>query len=279
MVLITGNRLIGFVLYEYQCIFIGGVCVSSDLVKVENPAPVVSSQNLPVGVTNQAINDILVSPNIANMWGIPAAHIKHTQNAAAIVNTKHGLASGVPIICKDTECPYVATCRIDPQDRIRNTRCPMEIGALISRFEQLCHEFGIGETDYVDLGQIKELVDLEIMMLRCDNKMAIDASFIETSVKDIAKSGDIIYEDKISLATELKLTIIDKHSKILKDLNGTRSSKGHSLTTLDASLQAASLMERARELEIKLNDMSIEILDEEFYETEDAQYELVEEDE
>ena len=212
---------------------------------------------------NNAMNEL------QSMWGIPTQHIQNIQKEISIVNTKHGLLSGVPILCKGDDCPYINTCRIPQADRIVGNRCPQEIAALLVRFEQLCTEFEIHPDDSVDMGQIKELVDLEIMMLRCDNKMAFDANFIERSIKDIAKNGKVLYEDKISQAVELKLQLIEKHSKILKDLNGTRDSKKEQNITLDPSQEAANLIQKAKEIDAKLRAMPIEVLDSDFLEVTD----------
>lgn len=215
------------------------------------------------------VTDTIASTDIQAMWNIPSQQIVDAQRAAAIANTRHGLLSGIPIICKDLHCPFLQVCNVDPNNRMLGTRCPQEIGALLTRFEQLCTEFAITPNDYVDLGQIKELVDLEIMMLRCDNKMAMDASFIDKTVKDIAKNGTVLYEDQISKATELKLSLIEKHSKILKDLNGTRSSKKQVNSVIDPSQQAASLIAKAKELQLKIDSMQIEVIDGDFIEADE----------
>lgn len=231
-----------------------------------------------ITTTNGKVDTVVSVNNAMNelqsMWAIPNQHIQNVQREVSIVNTKHGLLSGVPIICKGDECPYINTCRIPQVDRIVGSRCPQEIAALLVRFEQLCSEFDIRPDDSVDMGQIKELVDLEIMMLRCDNKMAFDANFIERSVKDISRNGKVLYEDKISQAVELKLQLIDKHSKILKDLNGTRASKKEQNVALDPSQEAAMLIQKAKEIDAQLASMPIDVVDSDFLEVteEDMNY-------
>lgn len=212
---------------------------------------------------SSAMNDI------QSMWNLPQQHIQAINKSATLINSRHGLLSGVPIICKDTECPYHDTCMVDPANRIVGSRCPQEIGALLARFEALCEEFKITEEDAVDLGQVKELVDLEMMMLRCDNKMAKDASFIERTVKDVLKNGRVLYEDQISQAVQLKLQLIEKHSKILKDLNGTRSSKKERNVLLDPSQQAAILIQKAKEIDLTIANMPIEVQDADYVEVDD----------
>lgn len=220
------------------------------------------SKQVATTTINTAMSDI------QNMWKLPNQHLQAVQKVVAVRNTRHGLFSGVPIVCKGIDCAYVNTCMVDPADRIIGSRCPQEIASLLTRFEQLCNEFDISENDAVDMGQVKELVDLEIMMLRCDNKMAYSADIIQKSVKDIAKNGKVLYEYKIDPVAEFKLNLIEKHSKILKDLNGTRDSKKGGNAQLDPSQAAADLIRKAKEIEEKMGAMAIEVVDSSFTEVE-----------
>lgn len=222
-----------------------------------------SSKQVASNNINTAMNDL------QNMWKLPNSHIQAVQKVVAIRNTRHGLFSGVPIICKGLDCAYAATCMIDKADRIVGNRCPQEIAALLTRFEELCKEFDITEEDAVDMGQLKELVDLEIMMLRCDNKMADNSDILQKSIKDIAKNGRVLYEYKIDPVAEFKLNLIEKHSKILKDLNGTRDAKKGGGTTFDPSQTAAELIRKAKEIEEKMGAMAIEVVDSSFTEITD----------
>lgn len=225
----------------------------------------------PVSIQNTATTaiDQAALQEIQAMWKMPAQHVAGVTKTATIINSKHGMLSGVPIVCKGDQCPYKDTCMIDIADRIVGSRCPQEIGALLARFSNLCRELEVGQEDFVDLGQVKELVDIEIMIMRCDNKMAIDADFIEKSVKDIAKNGRVLYENKISQAVELKLSLIEKHSKLLKDLNASRSSKKESNLNLDPSQTAAQLIQKAKELDIMLKNAPIEVIEGEYVDVEE----------
>lgn len=234
---------------------------------MDTQQPAITVQLSSKQVASNNINTAMT--DIQNMWKLPNSHIQAVQKVVAIRNTRHGLFSGVPIICKGADCAYAATCMVDPADRVVGGRCPQEIAALLTRFEELCKEFGITEEDAVDMGQLKELVDLEIMMLRCDNKMAYSADIITRSVKDIAKNGRVLYEDKIDPVAEFKLNLIEKHSKILKDLNGTRDAKKGGGAILDPSQTASDLIRKAKEIEEKLGSMAIEVVESTFTEVTD----------
>lgn len=207
---------------------------------------------------------------IQAMWKMPTTQIASIKKMASIVSSKHGMLSGVPIICRGDDCAYQETCMIEYADRVVGSRCPQEIGALLSRFSNLCNELGVTVDDYVDLGQVKEVVDIEIMIMRCDNKMAIDANFIERSVKDIARNGKVLYENKISQAVELKLSLLERHSKLLKDLNASRNSKNVPVVVLDPSQTASMLIQKAKEIDARMRAMPINVVDEDYIDVEES---------
>lgn len=219
----------------------------------------------------KASSDIQLSNvmgDVKDMWNISDEQMRGMSRASRVVSTKHGMFSGVPIVCKAEGCPYKETCLIDEADRIKGSRCPQEISSLLSRFEKICTELKITEEDAIDMGQVKELVDIEIMMLRCDNKIASNSDVLMESIKDVTKSGVTIYEWQADPAIELKLNLMDKHSKILKDLNATRSSKKEVGKVIDPSLEASQLIQRAKELELSFSDIDDELIIEADYEDE-----------
>lgn len=208
----------------------------------------------------KAINDI------QNVWRLPAGHIDKVKSTYATMNAKHGLFANVPIICKGERCPYIGTCTVDILNLPTGYRCPLEIGAIMARFESYCDEFNVSEKNAVDLGQIKQLVDLEVMIMRCDSKMAISADFIEETLKDVTKTGTPIYEKVVTQANQFKMTLIDKHGKILKDLAATRSSKKDTGNDDDASKVASVLMKRVHEISSQLGMQTQEVLNADYYE-------------
>ena len=188
------------------------------------------------------------------IWGLRKGEIEETNKNARMFSMKHGMLAGVPLICKDEKCNFIDVCTVDKLYRRKKMRCPMEIAALISRFEYYCRHFEVGVGDDVlpeevtDLTLIRQLCDLEIQILRADNKIAIDGDFIVRNLIDeTKKSGLLIYEDKVSPATAFKLELYNKHNKILQLLAATRKDKVN-IAVSDASVQASELMRKIKEL-------------------------------
>ena len=200
----------------------------------------------------------LIDPNagkhpIELIWGLRKGEIEETQRNARMFSMKHGMLAGVPLLCKDEECKYISVCTVDKLYRRKAMRCPMEIAALISRMEYYCRHFELSDEELpeeaVDRTLIRQLCDLEIQILRADNKIAIDGDFISRSLIDeTKKSGLLIYEDKISPATAFKIDLYNKHGKILQLLASTRKDKVN-IAMSDPSVQASELMRKLKELD------------------------------
>lgn len=202
---------------------------------------------------------------IQNIWRLPTKHVTQVKNTVEVMNSRHGLFANVPIVCKGEACPYVGTCTVPITDLPTGYRCPIEIGAIFARFERYCEEFDVTEENAVDLGQIKQLVDLEVMIMRCDSKMAMSADFIEEVLKDVTKKGVPIYEKQITQANQFKLTLLERHARILKDLAATRSAKKEQKIDNDASKVASIIMRRVQEVSSTLGVSSQEILEADYH--------------
>lgn len=162
-----------------------------------------------------------------------------------IYNTKHGLYAAIPMMCKGEKCPYAEVCPLlsggmDPS----GSRCPLEIGLIMKRYEEYKNQFNIIEDDVVDMGFVKDLVDYDVQLFRAENKIAMQGDFIEDVVVTVTEGGQEITAPRISQAAEYKDKIMNKKHKVLQLMHSTRSDKaGDKLTlTLDPSSYAAQLM-------------------------------------
>lgn len=171
---------------------------------------------------------------MAQMWGLNSALIQEISKSAMIRTSKHGMFASVPIICQVQDCAYKDTCTVDPANRILGQRCPMEIGAIIARFNQYCLHFGlntsgdtIDEEELVDATLIKDLVTIEVQQMRCENKIAMSGDFMSKTLLDIDKKCKPYYGDIISPESEHLLVLQDKKVKILNQLNATRKDKAN----------------------------------------------------
>lgn len=175
--------------------------------------------------------------------------LENVRKSTAMMKLKHGLYSGIPIVCKGSSCPYRQTCWIDNADLEVGGRCPIEIGAILDRFESYINELGIEPDSAVDLSLLKDIIDIEIMMLRADNSLAISGDFIEQVVAGADNKGRPLIKPELHKAFEAKSKLRSERIKLLNQLNSTRKDKKEeSKVKTDPSSVAAQLLMKMKKL-------------------------------
>lgn len=208
----------------------------------------------------------MLSDSIKNVWGLSDEALIKAELSANKFKLKHGMFAGIPLICKKDKCPYKEVCSMPESHRSEGDRCPVEIGAIISRFDAWCAHFGIkydgnyiNDEDLVDATLIRDLVDNEVQILRADNRIAISADFISKTISTVDQKGNAYYEDAVSPEAQFKLQLLDKRYKILQLLNSTRKDKSKELKVeLNPSQQAMSIFKKISEQVSKLDLDSID---------------------
>lgn len=192
----------------------------------------------------------------AAMWGINSAVIKEIANLNKVYSSKHGMFASVPIMCKVNDCVYKDVCMVDVSQRIVGHRCPMEIAAILARYEQWCIHFEIDTNqdiinpeDLVDATLIKDLVNIEVQMLRAENKIALNGDFMSDTLLDIDKKCQPYYGKIVAPEVEFLMTLQDKKIKILNQLNATRKDKAADKRKESASDTAIKIFQQVKELE------------------------------
>lgn len=202
--------------------------------------------------------------NAQEIWGLSSNEIIQANQVSNRYKMKHGMFASVPLICKDTNCPYSSVCPIPSGQRTLNKRCPVEIGAIMSRFESWCKHFNIDiegeyikDEDLVDAALIRDLVDNEIQTIRAENKLAISGDFMGETLNTVDNKGNPWYEQAVTPEAEFKLTLQEKRYKILQLLNSTRKDKSKELNSrLDPSSQASNIFNTINE---KLKNANINL--------------------
>lgn len=226
---------------------------------VNSPMDFNKDNSLP-DISNQTGTALTMS-----MWGINPAVVKEMANMNRVYSSKHGMFSAIPIICKGQDCAYKDVCMVSVAQRTIGQRCPMEIAAILARYEQWCSHFDIDTTDdvldskdLVDATLIKDLVNVEIQMLRAENKVALNGDFMADTLLDIDKKCQPYFGKIVSPETEFLMTLQDKKIKILNQLNSTRKDKAADKRKESASDEAIKIFQQLRELQQakKVTDIS-----------------------
>ena len=202
------------------------------------------------------------------MWGISPTVIKEIGNMNRIYSSKHGMFASVPIICKGPDCAYKDVCMVSQAQRIIGQRCPMEIAAILSRYEQWCMHFEINTSndvidakDLVDATLIKDLVNIEVQILRAENKIALNGDFMADTLLDVDKKCQPYFGKIVAPETEFLMTLQDRKIKILNQLNATRKDKAADKRKESASDAAIEIFQKVKELERNQQVINISDLD------------------
>lgn len=208
---------------------------------------------------------------LAAMWGLTPTKTKQVSNISKVYFTKHGMFASIPILCRGVDCAYKDVCMVDPSERTVGSRCPMEIAALITRFNQWCQHFNInieGEAieskDLVDATLIKDLVNIEIQILRAENKIALSGDFMGETLVEVDKKCNAYYGTVITPESEFLMTLQDKKMKILNQLNATRKDKAADKRKETASDEAVRIFQQMQELQREQNKAKFDIMDVDF---------------
>lgn len=184
---------------------------------------------------------------LPDAWGHAATSMDEVSRHRQSFNLKHGMFANVPMICKGTECPMHELCDIPIRKRPVFKRCPIEIAAIIDRYDKYASELGLGPEDYFDQSQVKDLIDIEVKLLRTNGHLAISGHFIQEVVAAIDDKGNVHTRPELNKATEYEEKLLARKSKILADLNSTRRAKNQDTNTNEASSFASDLMRRAQD--------------------------------
>lgn len=193
---------------------------------------------------------------MSSMWNLNNAIIQEINNVNKIYASKHGMFASVPIICKAQDCVFKDTCIINPSLRIYGQRCPAEISAIITRYSYWCAHFDIDITEdviedknLVDASLIRDLINIEVQMMRAENKVAMSGDFMAKVLLDIDKKCKPYWGEDISPESNFLLSLQDKKIKILNQLNSTRkdkaADKNHASNPSEAAIKIFQEMQNA----------------------------------
>jgi hypothetical protein len=171
-----------------------------------------------------------VPAEIPEEWGINTeAKRAGVTRAQAARGVKHGLLAAIPMICRDTACPYKDFCPAQQRGEVKHgDRCVKEIGEIMDAAERYYAEFAVDPTDShqrVDAVQIQQLIFMETLMNRASMLLA-KGDLVE--VIDVAYSPDgqdILQQPQLHRAAEALPKLQRRHGEILQQLMATRKDK------------------------------------------------------
>lgn len=217
----------------------------------------------------EAVTRNLPEGNGGSAWGFTEAGKKAMAIANHMNQLKHGLYATIPIYCKDKECPYADACYLQRQGLApKGEVCPVEASTIEKLVDMYAKEMGVKEDDAVKMSLIRELVDTEISILRCDKKLATDPDVVKNVVVSVTEEGRPIHMPQINKAYELQQKLIKQRQQTLRLLNSTPKDKAEegAIEKIDPSSMIAQMKQRLEDL--KSEDGLIKITPNHFEEEE-----------
>lgn len=175
----------------------------------------------------KAFNKKLVATQ-ANRWGYsPSGYMSKSLISKHLNSVKNGLYSIYPIPCKQGGCPYGASC-IALQNNIEppyGEPCVIETTRIEQLIVQYSTQFDFDSASATDRIQIRELVQLDILMDRCQNLMAQDVDILQQVVAGITEKGETFSQPIVSKYYDAWERMSKRKQSLLDDLMGTRKSR------------------------------------------------------
>ncbi len=164
--------------------------------------------------------------------------------SVAMARTKHGLYAQVPVVCKGDKCPYNKTCTpmaygITPEGE----PCAMEIAMIAELTNRYAAELGLDTNKIANLTLIKDVVDAEIMIMRCQALIANDGNIIQNVAVSVTPKGQTVYRPEPHVALAIMDRARTQKQNALRLLNSTPKDKAkEAAMDLDPSSYAARLL-------------------------------------
>ena len=156
---------------------------------------------------------------------------------------KHGLFAQMPLICKGNECPYSQACyEFATNTAVVGSRCIPEMSSVITYTTQYCSTLNVDFDNFIDMTLIKDLVNVDLIIDRCNKILTIENMVVDVNVTAIGKT--VIKKPEVHKAHEILERMIARKERLLQLLNATRRDKAR--TGVEAPVDIAMIISQTR---------------------------------
>jgi hypothetical protein len=195
-------------------------------------------------------SDITFTPEEAKRVSLSLRHLSTGINAA------------VPLTCSGSLCPFASTCPYVEIDKAPVGRACLVEGQLINFWtEKFMTEFDVDPNDLTEVQLVSELAEFNIYELRVTKHLAEkNKNLMQLVVTGVDNHGEIIENEEISRAFDLKERLKRNRMKVLEALMATRKEKvklkAETNSGTSTAAQLSELNKKLREFqENKVKDM------------------------
>ena len=170
-----------------------------------------------------------------------------------------GINAAVPMICAGEQCAFAKTCPYVEAGKPPLARgCLVEAQLITYWTKQFIEEFEVDVTNFTETQLVSELAEFNIYELRVTKYLADKhPTLMQDVITSIDNTGEVIENQEISRAFDLKERIKRDRMKVLESLMATRKERVKITTERNKGQStAAKLTELREKLEEYLIDVS-----------------------
>lgn len=173
----------------------------------------------------------------------------------AIKRQSSGINSAVPIRCSGDMCPFKASCAYMAIGKPPLAKpCLVESQLIHYWTEQYIDEFNVDPSNITELHMVSELAEFNIYEMRVTKYLAENhPTLLQDVVVGVDASGNVIENQDISKAFELKDRIKKNRMKVLEALMATRKEK---MKVVSEVVGGGNTMTKLSELKSKISELS-----------------------
>lgn len=165
---------------------------------------------------------------------------------------RYGMYAQIPVICKGSDCAYADTCVALMSDCAPvGEPCAVEIAIIETYFQQLVSELNVDPTQIVNLGLLKDVIEQEVIINRCNAILAKDGNIIQQIPIGSTPQGTIINAPQQHIALTVRENARKAKAQALQLLNSTPKDKAKTggITAIDNSTYASKILKAYMELQ------------------------------
>jgi hypothetical protein len=160
---------------------------------------------------------------------LPVSWDEEQKKKSLARTTSHKIKSAaftaIPMICTGSKCPFKNTCEFYKEGSAPvDNPCPYELGMVATFMADYIDQLNVDPENWVELSQVRDLVDQEIQMIRKSKYLAKE-DFIQENVVGVDSDGDPVFKKELHMAVELEDRLHRRRQQLFKQILATREAK------------------------------------------------------
>lgn len=176
--------------------------------------------------------------------------IEKAKERTSPTRMKTAMYASIPMVCRGRECPFSGTCEFFREGtHPEGDSCPYEMGLVKAFMADYIEQLDIETDNWMEMGQIRDLVDQEVQLMRKSKYLAKE-DFIQENVVGFDSDGDPVMKKELHQAVELEDKIYKRKAQMLKQLLATREARMKAgAQAMDNATAVATMVEKLRKLQ------------------------------